>query len=184
LQVLEIVSNLAKLEADPALIAALQRRSFFEKGLDLIDGSECPLCDHIWGDEQHLCEHLKAKLEKSEEARKLQQTLLSNGTVLAQEAIRVAGLPGPVQKIAEGQGEDAFIRILIDWRTDLAALKTTLTTVDGLTGLKDRLTRGWLGVPDRFSKRLKVLADKIHAMPNQTAALDVGSHFGVRIPIE
>jgi hypothetical protein len=88
-QVLEIVSNLAKLEADPALIAALQRRSFIEKGLDLIDGSECPLCDHIWDDEQHLREHLKAKLAKSEEARKLQQTLLSNGTVLAQEANRV-----------------------------------------------------------------------------------------------
>lgn len=87
-----IVSDLAKLEADPALLAALQRRSFIEKGLDLVDGPECPLCDTPWKDEQHLRDHLKAKLAKSEEARKLQQALLNNGTALAQEAIRVVGL--------------------------------------------------------------------------------------------
>src|ERR1039458_3288250 len=72
-----ILSDLAKLEADPALLAALQRRSFIEKGLDLVDGSECPLCDHPWENEQHLRDHLKAKLAKSEEARKLQQALLN-----------------------------------------------------------------------------------------------------------
>ena len=33
-----IVTDLAKLETDPALLAALQRRSFIEKGLDLVDG--------------------------------------------------------------------------------------------------------------------------------------------------
>ena len=78
-----------QLEADPALLAALQRRSFIEKGLDLVDGPECPLCDHPWEDEQHLRDHLKAKLAKSEEARKLQEALLNNGAAIAQEAIRV-----------------------------------------------------------------------------------------------
>ena len=72
-----ILADLAKLEADSALLAALQRRSFVEKGLDLVDGPECPLCDTPWEDEQHLRDHLKAKLAKSEEARKLQQALLS-----------------------------------------------------------------------------------------------------------
>lgn len=38
----QIVTDLAKIEADPALLAALQRRSFIEKGLDLVEGSECP----------------------------------------------------------------------------------------------------------------------------------------------
>jgi len=51
----------------------LQRRTFIEKGLDLVDGPECPLCDTPWEDEQYLREHLKVKLAKSEEARKLQQ---------------------------------------------------------------------------------------------------------------
>jgi recombinational DNA repair ATPase RecF len=167
-----IVSALAKLEADPALLAALQRRSFIEKGLDLVDGTECPLCDHPWENEQHLRDHLKAKLAKSEEARKLQEALLNNGTVLAQEETKVAGLVGLVQKVAEGQGESGFAQILSDWKTDLAELKTKLTTVDGLTCLKERLTASWLKIPKTFPKNLKALIEKIEAKPDQTAALD------------
>ena len=40
-----IVTNLQRLEADPALLSALQRRAFIEKGVELIEGSACPLCD-------------------------------------------------------------------------------------------------------------------------------------------
>jgi hypothetical protein len=64
-----IVADLAKLEVDPALFAALQRHSFIEKGLELVDGPICPLCDQPWEDEQQLRDHLKAKLAKSEEAK-------------------------------------------------------------------------------------------------------------------
>src|SRR6266852_577242 len=167
-----IIANLAKLEADAALLAALQRRTFIEKGLDLVDGPECPLCDTPWEDEQHLRDHLKAKLAKSEEARKLQQTLLNNGAALAREAIRVVGLLGLVQKVAEGQGEGGFAQLLSGWKTDLEGLKAKLTTVEGLAGLKDRLTAGWLEIPKTFPKSLKVLADKIEAKPDQTATID------------
>ena len=93
-----IVRDLARLEADPALLAALQRRSFIEKGLELVEGPDCPLCDQPWEDEQHLRDHLKAKLAKSEEARKLQEALLKNGTAIAREVVRVTGLMGLVAK--------------------------------------------------------------------------------------
>src|SRR6267378_303104 len=83
-----VVADLGKLEADPALLAALQRRSFIEKGLELVAGPECPLCDTPWEDEQHLRDHLKAKLLKSEEARKLQESLLKNGGTITEKAIR------------------------------------------------------------------------------------------------
>ena len=84
--------DLSRLEADPGLLAALQQRSFIEKGLELVDGPECPLCDTPWDTEQHLRDHLKAKLVKSEEARKVQQDLLKNGTAIAQAIIRVVNL--------------------------------------------------------------------------------------------
>src|SRR5439155_12384226 len=64
-----IVAAVTTLENDPALLAALQRRALIEKGLDLLDGPECPLCDEPWGDEEHLREHLKAKPAKSAEAQ-------------------------------------------------------------------------------------------------------------------
>jgi len=167
-----ILADLAKLESDPALLAALQRRAFIEKGLDLIDGSECPLCDKPWEDEQHLRDHLKAKLAKSAEAQKIQDALLQKGTAVAQAAIRVAGLLGPAQTIAEGQGEAGFAQLLAAWKADLEGLKAKLTTVDGLTGLKDRLTAGWLATPKAFPKGLADLIGKVMAKPDQTATLD------------
>jgi len=48
-----ILFGIARLEADPALFDALQRRSFIEKGLELADGPECPLCDHPWDNIEH-----------------------------------------------------------------------------------------------------------------------------------
>jgi recombinational DNA repair ATPase RecF len=167
-----IVADLAKLEADPALLAALQRRSFIEKGLDLVEGPECPLCDQRWEDEQHLRDHLKAKLAKSDEAGKVQQAVLANAATMAQKAIRVVGLLGPVQKAAEGQGEVGFSQLLTVWKTDLEGLKAKLTTVEGLTGLRDRLTAGWLAIPKALAKNLKALTSKIEAKPDQTATLD------------
>ncbi|HJZ69945.1 MAG TPA: chromosome segregation protein SMC, partial [Blastocatellia bacterium] len=171
-QAAAIVSDLEKLEAEPALLAALQRRAFVEKGLDLVDGPECPLCDTPWADEQHLREHLQAKLAKSEEARKLQESLLRNGAAVAQAAIRVAGLLNPVQKLAEGQGSSELAQLLNVWRADLESLKTKLTTVDELAGLKDRLISGWLEVPKGLPKALESFGKKVEARPDQGATLD------------
>lgn len=167
-----IVAGLAKLEADPALLAVLQRRSFIEKGLEFVDGPECPLCDTPWEDEKHLRNHLKAKLAKSEEARKLQQSLLTNGTAITKEVIRVMGHLVTAQKLAEAQGDAVFAQVLGLWRADLDGLKTNLATIDGLTGLKVRLTGGWLEMPKAFPKSLKAFTDKIDAKPDQTATLD------------
>jgi len=167
-----IVSDLTRLEKDPGLLASLQRRAFIEKGLDLVDGPECPLCDKPWDDEQHLREHLKAKLVKSDEARKIQEALLKKGTAVAQAAIGVSGLLAPAQTIAEGQGDGGFATLLTNWKADLEGLKTNLTTLDGLTGLKDRLTAGWLGTPKAFAQGLTDLTAKVMAKPDQTAALD------------
>ena len=131
-----IVCDLARLEADPALLAALQRRSFIEKGLDLVEGPECPLCDQPWDDEQDLRDHLKAKLAKSEEARKLQETLLKNGTTIVREAVGIIGLLSPLQKIADGQGQAGLSQVLGGWKTNLEGLRARLTSVDSLTGLR------------------------------------------------
>jgi hypothetical protein len=167
-----IIVELAKLEADPALLSALLQRAFIEKGLALMDGPECPLCDHLWQDEQHLREHLKAKLGKSEEARKMQQTMLNNGTGIAQNAVRLVGLLGLVQKVAESQGQSEFAQLLAAWKTALEGLKAKLTTVEGLTSLRARLRTGWLEIPNTFMKSLIILTEKVEAKPDQTASLE------------
>jgi len=167
-----ILADLAKLAADPALLAALQRRAFIEKGLELVDGPACPLCNTPWPDEQHLRDHLKAKLAKSEEARKIQQALVNSGAAIAQEIIRVTGFLTPIQKLAETQGDAPFAALLTSWKVGLETLEGKLATVDGLTGLKDRLTAGWLETPKAFSKSLPTLTENIQARPDKTATLD------------
>ena len=167
-----ILCDLGRLENDPSLLAALQRHAFIEKGLDLVDGAECPLCDTEWQDEQRLRDHLTAKLAKSDEARKLQQRLLDNGAAISREIIRVTALLVPVQKLSEGQDDDGFSRSLARWKANLEEFKNKLATVDGLIGLKDRLTTGWLEVPDDFSASLKALTEAIEAKPDQTATTD------------
>jgi hypothetical protein len=167
-----IAAGLARLEADPALLEALQRRSFIEKGLDLVDGPDCPLCDHAWGNEEHLREHLKSKLARSKEAGKLQAALLKAGADIAREAVRVVGLLSPPIKIAESQGDGAFARLSSAWTAELEELKTKLSSLDGITNLKDRLTESWLGMPKGFPKGLAGLTAQIEAKPDQTATLD------------
>jgi hypothetical protein len=166
-----IIAGITKLKADPALLAALQRRSFIEKGLDLIDGPECPLCDTSWENELQLRQHLTAKLAKSAEVSKLQEALLDSGTTMARELIRVIGLLRPIQKLAEEHGESAFAQLLLGWKTDLEGVKSKLATVDGLAGLLHRLKIDWLGIPKDFQKPLKALTEKIEAMPDQTATV-------------
>lgn len=166
------LTDLAQLEADPDLLAALQRRAFIEKGLALVDGAECPLCDTPWDDEQKLRDHLKTKLAKSERARKIQESLLRNGANLSGEAIRVSGLLTPIQKLAGFQGERELADLLAAWNADLDALGNKLTSVDGLQAIKGRLTSGWLEVPHSLSENLKDLTEKVEAIPDQTATLD------------
>ena len=171
-EVAAVLADLARLECDSSLLEALQRRSFIEKGLDLVDGPECPLCDTSWDSEKQLRDHLKAKLVKSEAARKLQESLTSNGSLIAQKAIRVVGLLTAVQKLAEAMGESGFAKLLSIWRTDIEELKSKLLSVEGLASLKDRLQTGWLGIPSKFDKALKGFNDLLSAKPDQTATLD------------
>jgi hypothetical protein len=167
-----IISALVTLESDPALFASLRRRPLIEKGIDLLDGPDCPLCDHPWGNEQHLREHLKSKLSKSEDARKLQQALLDNGASLAREARGLASLLALVQKVAVELSEAGFAELLGKWRTDLDELQTKLANIDGITSLKQRLQGSWLKAPEALSSALKALTGKVESKPDQTTALD------------
>jgi len=166
-----IVADLRRLEADPSLAAALRRRTFIETGIAFLDGPDCPLCDTSWPDERHLRDHLAAKLAKSEEAKKLQESLLTNGTVIIENATRIAGLTTPVHALAAGLGEPALAKSLADWKTALGALKLSMTTVDGIASIRDRLVTSWLDAPTTLSKGLEALTEKIAAKPDQTATI-------------
>lgn len=76
-----------------------------------------------------------------------------------------------MQKLATAEGQTDFSDVLVEWKADLDALKPLLASVDGLTGLKDRLTNGWVGAPGTLSASLQSLAGTVKAKPDQTATL-------------
>ncbi|AHB47695.1 chromosome segregation protein SMC [Hyphomicrobium nitrativorans NL23] len=167
-----ILDGLGRLEADPGLLTMLHRRTLIEKGLSLVDGAECPLCDHEWDDEGQLRDHLRIKLAKSQEAGKLNDALLNAGGELSGETSRIAGLINPVTKIAAAEGEAETAAILSGWTKDLDQLRGSLETLDGITGLKDRLGKGWADMPPDLPKALQNLRAKLNAKPDQSARID------------
>jgi hypothetical protein len=171
-QVTTILDSMATLESDTALLDALQRRTLIEKGLDLVDGPDCPLSDQPWEDEQHLRDHLKAKLVKSDEAAKLQATLLRSSRELAQHVIRMLGLLGEPFKIATAETGADCGKLITAWTADLQQFKAQLGTMDGLMGLKDRLTSGWPAMPKTLPAALTALTAKMEAKPDQTATVE------------
>ena len=170
--VTDILGAIAKLEGDPALLESLNRRALIEKGLDLVDGPECPLCDHPWADEAHLRDHLKAKLAKSAEAKKLQDTLLKAGGELSREAAGLSTLLASMQRIAAAEADQSAAAVTEGWAKDLEQLKGQLGNFQGIMGLKARLTAGWASTPATFGKRLETLTKAVEAKPDQTAAAD------------
>jgi hypothetical protein len=167
-----IRAGIARLEADPALLQALQRRSLLEKGLELVDGPECPLCDHPWPDAEHLLGHLRMKLSKSEDAGALQQSLLRSGGVIASHIEAMLALLRQTHQLAKAENDKPCMDAIVSWGKNLGELKTQLGTFDGLLGLKDQLARDWCAIPAIGSERLAHLRRTIEAKPDQSAAVD------------
>lgn len=167
-----VIAGLDKLDADPRLLDALQRQAFIEKGLDLVHGADCPLCDTPWDNEQLLRDHLKAKLAASADARKLKDSLLSSATSIVGIVTQLIGVLAPVQRLAEQQSDTGFAQLTAQWRADLESLKAQLATVNGIAETKDRLVAGWMNTPRLFAAGLKAITEKLSAMPDQTATID------------
>ena len=164
-----ILCDIARLEGDPAMLNALRQRSFLERGLDLVDGPRCPLCDMDWDDDEHLRAHLRAKLATSQEADIVQDRLLGSAAVIAGHARRVAALLAPVRAIATSEAQTEFAGDLAAWADDLTAFANSVTTAEDLLGQKTRFEQGWLAAPSSLADDIRCLAVAVQTRPDQSA---------------
>ena len=176
-EVAAILADIETLESDPALLGALRRRSFVERGLALVNDARCPLCDVEWEDEDHLKTHLRAKLTKSEQAEGLQKRLVQNAAVIARHARRVAALLAPVSTLASSDGPPGFAEDLTAWAEDLTAFAKCLTTVEEVLDQKTRLGQGWLTVPVSLAADAVALEAAIQGRPDQGASAAAHSYL-------
>ena len=170
-EVESLVGDLIALEGDPALLQAITRRSFVERGLTLVEGTHCPLCDTEWEDEEELKAHLRAKLAKADEAEALQKQLLENGSEIASQARRIAGLVEAVQPVVKTDGPNGFSEELEDWSAALRGFASELGTVEKIAAERGRLEKDWTVAPASLKKRVDALMQGIQAKPDQSASV-------------
>jgi hypothetical protein len=60
----------------------------------------------------------------------------------------------------------------VEWKASLEDLRSKLVNVEGLTGLKDRLSGEWVAIPKTFREGLKNLTAKTETKPDQSATID------------
>ena len=166
-----LVSDITEMERTPALLEAISRRSFVERGMEFVEGNYCPLCDTEWEDEESLRAHLKEKLSRAHVAEVIQKRLLDNGSEIANQANRIAGLAEAVQPLAKTDGPDGFFEELQSWSADLRAFASELGTVEKIRTQRGRLGGVWGSPSPSLAKRLGDLKERIQGKPDQSALI-------------
>ena len=170
-EVESVLRDLTTLDGDPALLEAITHRSFVERGLGLIDGPQCPLCDTDWENEEALQTHLREKLAKADEADALQKQLLDNGAEIANQAQVIARLADAVQPLGRPCGLDRFGEELERWSSDLKAFATRLDKVESIIEQRGRLDEGWSMAPGSLEEQLAVLRQALQDKPDESASI-------------
>ena len=170
-----ILGDIATLEGDSELLAALRQRSFVERGLDLVDASHCPLCDMEWDDAEALRAHLRAKLARSQQAEIVHDRLLNNAATIANHARHLAALLTPVRTLAASEGQTAFAADLEAWAESLVTFTDSAETVEDLLCQKTKFQRGWLGTPPSLAAGVDSLIAEVNTIPDQSGLVTAHS---------
>ena len=170
-EVESVLHGLTTLDGDPALLEAITRRSLIERGLEMIDGAQCPVCDTDWEDEEALRAHLKAKLTKADEAEALEEQFSDNAAKVANQARRIAGLVDAVQPLGGPYGPDGFDDELERWSSDLKGFAAGLGSVELIAERRGRLEEGWSRAPGSLEDQLEALRQEIQRKPDQSASI-------------
>lgn len=166
-----LLQYIEKLENDPQLLIALQQRALVEQGLKLVDGPECPMCDHKWPDEARLLAHLHAKQERSRTAGEVQESVMDNASDLASDVGTLKALLLEVHRIAKVEKAAEFLSKIESWGKGLASLQEKLKKFSDVLAQKDRLEAGWPAVPADFGEALVEFTATVRAKPDQSATL-------------
>ena len=167
-----LLQNVAKLDDDPSLLTLMKRNSFYQTGLEMVDNSNCPLCDSDW-DIIELRAHLSERLEKSKYAKAARDQIVESGQKVSTEIIRLRSLIDSITKLPEVPLESS--KSLSQWSGGLAAFSKSLTTLEGIVGAKERFQAGWVATPSSLIADLDAIRAKVQARPDKSATKDASS---------
>ena len=168
----ELLKVLETLSADPALLASLRRRTLVQKGIELIDGPLCPLCDSPWESERDLRDHLALKLQKSDEAQRLQTSLFASAAAIERAISSWVATLANARKLTTAQGDTTLTPLLDRWSGELSQRLPELRSLDSLYALSSLLKAGWYTTPKGFDKAAAAFTKAINDLPDQSATID------------
>lgn len=171
-EVKAMLKSIGTLEDDPSLFEVVQKKLLIERGLDLVDGPQCPLCDKDWEDEEILKAYLRSKIEKSNQADEICREIQRKARAIINYAQKFVGLLAPVKELAVREGPKGLADKLTDWEEDLREFVKKLTTVDDVISQKPRLNQDWMQEPCSVAEDITTLAATIKEKPDQSSTSD------------
>lgn len=169
-----LLEQLDTLKSEPDLLAALQRRTFVQKGLELVTEDACPLCDNEW-DMEKLKTHLRQKIERSKVAESLETALRSARTELAGHIDSLRESIAGVRSHARVIKDEPTGAALDKWSTCLSAFKEKLQTIEGAEHSREQLTSGWNAPTTETVAALETLETTIKALPEKSEAVQANN---------
>lgn len=174
--VTQLLQCVAKIDAAPSLLAAINRHAFVQSGLDLVDGPNCPLCDTVW-DIEALRTHLRTKLEQSREAQAIRDQIFRTAREVTNAIIRLRALIAAAAKVAETPRELAIV--LAAWSGDLQSFSESVLSVEGVIAAKSRFDNGWSRTPPALVAELRIVEQKVKARPDKSATIEANKFLVV-----
>ncbi len=175
--VARLMKHFGTLQSDPQLLVSLHQRALVEQGLELVEGPECPMCDHEWPDEAQLLSHLHAKQKKSEAGGDVQMDIMDQAANLSFKVEEIITLLREAHRLATGEKATDFLTTIETWGKDLASMQDPLKLFPDVLNLNNRLEADWAGIPSGFDEALATFVDAVKAKPDQSATVAAQSYL-------
>lgn len=171
---------LVSLDDDPAILDSLKTRSLVKAGLDQLVDERCPLCDVSWKTLNALRDHLERKVQRSDDAARLQADILDKARSIAAELRSTAQLVEqlrPLPKLLRLRHDVAAA--IEEWLENIAIRVQVLSTLEGIQAAMPGLESNPACEPDGLRGRLEELYEAIEAAPDQTATAEARSFLTI-----
>lgn len=161
-----IAQQLAILDASPNLQLALRSRQLVELGLKAADDDQCPLCDTEW-DLETLRAHLLQKLERSEQAAKIDQRICHASSLVSSLLHAALTEARSVIKVAKLLQLTESMTKLESWSVQVELLCMSLRTHDGLASVRKELST--MASLIDLDAELNIIDEKLRQLPDRSA---------------
>lgn len=173
-----VLHDLAGLDERPELLKLLGQRELVRSGIDLALEDACPLCDTEWEFEK-LLSHLKAKLDKADEAKNYAAKLTHKGTKLAADVQVLVDKLETLGRHALALKDTDSANTLRAWKEDLVAFRAKLREAKDIVDARGRLDSDWSAKPAGMTETLAIMRGKLEALKAPFEADDARDYLVV-----